>query len=216
MARGAVVENYQHESSSREPADGALDLHSAGTVVDTSEISRRECLEAFATIGFTSRNSTLKRFLMKLVLKATVLLAVIVVVYNYFWGTAEERDQAKQIISQVHELSRNVVDLLGTEKQKFDEGKYDDALTKVKLSIEKIRTVAATLGESGQVYIQQLDELEQQEQELEAELISYQQSSHPSVDANQLQHDNHLESIRQNILMLNQATDSLSSNVLGD
>jgi len=67
------------------------------------------------------------RFLFKLVLSLVVLLLV----YNYFLGTPEEKSTSKKIFGEVIHLGKSSWDLLRVEKQKLRDGKYDVAMDKV-------------------------------------------------------------------------------------
>jgi len=71
-------------------------------------------------------------------IKFGLLLVVLVVGYNLFFGTEEEKAQSKEIISkgkdvltEVFDFGKSAVNLLKTEKDKFDEGKYDGDLDKL-------------------------------------------------------------------------------------
>jgi hypothetical protein len=63
--------------------------------------------------------------------KIGLSLVVLLLVYNYFLGTPEEKSNSKEIISEVIHLGKSSWELLRTEKQKLSEGKYDLALDKV-------------------------------------------------------------------------------------
>jgi hypothetical protein len=108
----------------------------------------------------------------KILLTVVVFLLAGILGFNLFFGTREEKDSSRKIIGQVHELSVNVVTLLNSEKEKFDEGKYHDALANVKevLGLEHER--AESLGENGHDCLDRCSHLEEQEHELEAKLMA--------------------------------------------
>lgn len=76
------------------------------------------------------------RFLFKLFLSLVVLLLV----YNYFLGTPEEKSTSKKIFGEVIHLGKSSWDLLRAEKQKLKDGKYDMAIDKVSQLLDGIET----------------------------------------------------------------------------
>ena len=62
---------------------------------------------------------------MKSILKLALILVVGILIYNYFLGTDEEKQQSKEIFTEVRDLGKAAWGLLKSEKEKFDEGKYD-------------------------------------------------------------------------------------------
>jgi len=69
--------------------------------------------------------------MIKSLLKVGLLLVVGIVGYNYFFGTEAEKESSRVIIGKVRDLGKTVGTLLKNEKEKFDKGKYDDALEKI-------------------------------------------------------------------------------------
>ncbi|MBU6167871.1 MAG: hypothetical protein KGQ86_02455 [Bacteroidetes bacterium] len=76
------------------------------------------------------------RFLFKLFLSLVVLLLV----YNYFLGTPEEKSTSKKIFGEVIHLGKSSWDLLRAEKQKLRDGKYDMAIDRVSQLLDGIET----------------------------------------------------------------------------
>lgn len=72
---------------------------------------------------------------MKSLLKFAVLLVIGILGYNYFFGTAEEKAQSKEIVSDVANAGKKIFKTMGNllkdENQKFKEGKYDNALENI-------------------------------------------------------------------------------------
>ena len=60
-----------------------------------------------------------------------VLVVFGILVYNFFLGTPAEKENAQKIFGEVKDLGVAVKDLLANEKEKFDAGKYDNALKKI-------------------------------------------------------------------------------------
>ena len=81
----------------------------------------------------------------RFLLKILFYVVIIVLVYNYFLGDSAEKDSSQKIFSEVKTVLVSVKDLLGAEKQKFDQGKYDEALEKIKQGIDKIGSLKPRL-----------------------------------------------------------------------
>lgn len=88
-------------------------------------------------------------------IKFGLLLVVLVVGYNLFFGTEEEKAQSKEIISkgrsvltEVFDFGKSAVNLLKKEKGKFDEGKYDGDLDKLGNIFDKWKDKAEDLQDS--------------------------------------------------------------------
>lgn len=102
------------------------------------------------------------------IIKWLVYLLIAVLVYNLFFGTEEEKTQSKEIFSKVGELGREAWGILRSEKQKFDQGKYDEAVTKVGQLYQRLSTTARQLNDNRS--LQRVAVLEQQRQEIEQQL----------------------------------------------
>lgn len=83
------------------------------------------------------------RFLFKLVLSLVVLLLV----YNYFLGTPEEKSTSKKIFGEVIHLGKSSWDLLRVEKQKLKDGKYDVAMDKVSQLLNGLENAVKQSGD---------------------------------------------------------------------
>ena len=70
--------------------------------------------------------------MIKSLLKLLVILVVGILIYNLFLGTDEEKQGAKKIVGEVKDVGVAVKDLVKSEKEKFDKGKYDKAGESVK------------------------------------------------------------------------------------
>ena len=136
----------------------------------------------------------MKGFLFKLIL----VLVVGIIGYNYFYGTDEEKASARQIVGQVKKLTGSVADLLKSEKEKFDEGKYDAAIGKLKSALKTIHDKVAEMGSGQANLMHDVESLEQEEAALERELHEL------SPDDEQ-----RAMKVRRQILDLNQRTETL-------
>lgn len=106
---------------------------------------------------------------MKFLIRLAILLVLGILVYNYFFGTQEEKETSKKIFGEVRDLSKATWDLLRSEKQKFDEGKYDEAADKIGGLLDKLRGHAETI-ENNKDLLARLDELEQKRKELQRDI----------------------------------------------
>lgn len=76
---------------------------------------------------------------MKSLIRIVLLLVVGIIAYNYFYGTEVEKDKSEKIISEFKDVGSSIVNLVKDEKEKFDDGKYDDAIDKMKEAVEKMK-----------------------------------------------------------------------------
>lgn len=83
------------------------------------------------------------RFLFKLGLSLVVLLLV----YNYFLGTPEEKSTSKKIFGEVIHLGKSSWELLRAEKQKLRDGKYDMAIDKVSQLLDGLENAVGKSGD---------------------------------------------------------------------
>lgn len=100
-------------------------------------------------------------------LKLIIIMVLGILVYNLFLGDTTEKENAKKVFSEIKEAGVAVKDLLKSEKKKFDEGKYDDALDKVGNAFDKLKRRAKDIDEK---YVDQIAELDDTRQDLERRL----------------------------------------------
>ncbi len=100
-------------------------------------------------------------------LKLGLLLVVGILVYNYFLGTDAEKDQSRAVFKQVGGLAKSVGALVKSERDKFNEGKYDEALTKLGDVYQGVKKQAKYLDEN---VVKRLEAAETRRKELEKEL----------------------------------------------
>lgn len=101
-------------------------------------------------------------------LKLAALLVIGILVYNYFFGTTEEKAQSKVIFSEAKDLGKAAWGLLKSEKEKFEDGKYDEAVDKVGGLFKNLKTKAQENKDTDA--LSELRELEKQRLELEKRL----------------------------------------------
>ena len=110
---------------------------------------------------------------MKSLLQFAVVLLVAILVYNYFYGTSEEKAQSKEVFVKSGQTVVAAWDLLKSEKAKFDAGKYDAALEKLGGAYRTIRQHAQHVDAN---LLRRLDELETRKRNIEGELQSIEQT----------------------------------------
>ncbi|MBK8425019.1 MAG: hypothetical protein KA165_20335 [Saprospiraceae bacterium] len=101
--------------------------------------------------------------------KIGILLVVAILVYNYFFGTDTERDNSRKIFGQMRDVVVSVGQLVKTEKNNFNAGKYDAALDKLGDAYRAIRDRAQYVDEK---VLKRLDELEDRKAQLQTEIDS--------------------------------------------
>ena len=104
-------------------------------------------------------------------LKLLAILVVGILIYNFFLGTDSEKENAKKIFTEVKDVGVAVKDLLKSEKQKFDAGKYDKAVEKIGTVLDKLKANAKEFDEQ---YVDRIEELDRKRKELEQDLAKYQ------------------------------------------
>lgn len=110
---------------------------------------------------------------MKSLLKLVAVVVVGVLIYNYFFGTPEEKATSKEIFTDVRDLGKATWGLLKSEKQKFDEGKYDEAVDKVGGLLGSLKSKAKSSDDD--TSLAKLEELERRRLELEQEVVALEQ-----------------------------------------
>lgn len=99
-------------------------------------------------------------------LKLGSLLVVCIIGYNYFFGDSAEKENARKIVGQGKEVLGSVRDLVRSEREKYDKGKYDQAIDKVGNVFDKIRSTA----HDNRDILDELEQLEGKRKKLKADL----------------------------------------------
>ena len=101
-----------------------------------------------------------------------VLVAVVAIIgYNYFYGTAAEKAQSKEIVDDVADsgkkIFKSIGNLLKSEKEKFNNGKYDEAMGDLKKVFGNLKKQANTQGAEIK---EELADLDKRREHLEEEI----------------------------------------------
>jgi hypothetical protein len=105
---------------------------------------------------------------MRSLIKLGLLIVVGLLVYNYFWGTPDEKEQSQRIVTKARELGGEAWQLLRSEREKLREGKYDGALDQLEELYSGLRDQAERLQDSEA--LTELQRLNQRRKELEERL----------------------------------------------
>jgi hypothetical protein len=111
-------------------------------------------------------------------LKLALVLVAGILVYNYFFGTSAEKEQSKEVFRKTGAAVGAAWDLLKSEKEKFNAGKYDQALDKLGAAYREVRERAQYVDKN---VLQRLDNLERRKADLEKELNSIEQEDSKSA-----------------------------------
>lgn len=98
-------------------------------------------------------------------LKLVLLAVVCIVIYNYFFGSATEKEQSRRIFKGVGNVFTEVRGLVRSEKDKFDAGKYDAALNKMQDVLQRLKSHANETNDTD--LKRQVAQLEQRKNNLE-------------------------------------------------
>lgn len=101
--------------------------------------------------------------------KIGILLVGAILVYNYFFGTDGEQENSRRVFGQMRDVVVSVGQLVKTEKNNFNAGKYDGVLAKLGDTYKAVRDRAQYVDEK---VLKRLDELEERKQTLQKEIDS--------------------------------------------
>jgi len=103
---------------------------------------------------------------MKSLLKLAFWVVLAILVYNYFAGTASEKETSQKIFGEVKNLAVSVKDLISSESEKYNNGKYDLAIGKLDDLLGKLKTTAKNNAD----LLNKVDDLEKRKEKLSKEL----------------------------------------------
>ena len=103
--------------------------------------------------------------MIRMLLKLGLLAVVCIIIYNFFFGSADEKATSKRIFKGVGNVFTEVRDLVRMERDKFDAGKYDVALGKMQGVLENLKNHASSNKDAN--LQKQIAELEKRKASLE-------------------------------------------------
>lgn len=103
---------------------------------------------------------------MKSLIKLAFWVVLAILVYNYFAGTVSEKETSQKIFGEVKNLAVSVKDLISSESEKYNNGKYDLAIGKLDDLLGKLKTTAKNNAD----LLNKVDDLEKRKEKLSKEL----------------------------------------------
>ena len=64
-------------------------------------------------------------------IKWALIIVIGILVYNYFYGTEEEKKQSEAIANQTIEVGKSIVGFVSEETQKVKDGKYNNVIDNI-------------------------------------------------------------------------------------
>ncbi len=104
---------------------------------------------------------------MRTIINLLGIVVIAVVGYNYFFGSQSEKSESQEIVNQVKDLGKSIGDLLKSEKEKFDEGKYDGIFDRMRSVFEKMKSQLDSTDTSGR---EKMEDLEKELNDLEQKM----------------------------------------------
>ena len=69
-----------------------------------------------------------------------ILLLAAYIGYMYYFGKGEDKSNAQTIVHETKDLGKAVGDFLSKQKDKYDEGEFDQLIDKLGKSLEKLKS----------------------------------------------------------------------------
>ncbi len=83
-------------------------------------------------------------------IRAALFLAVLVIGYNYFYGTAEEKAQSKEIVDGTKDVAKKATNslkqFLNRQKEKLDDGQYKETTDQIRDLVNDLKKRAEKEG----------------------------------------------------------------------
>ena len=105
--------------------------------------------------------------MIRFILTTAFFLVVGILGYNYFFGTVQEKEQAKEIFSKGADVIGSSANLLKSEYKKYGDGKYDGALDSISTFLDKRK-------EKGGELLEEIDNWEKKKNDWEQKKLSLQ------------------------------------------
>jgi tetratricopeptide (TPR) repeat protein len=105
--------------------------------------------------------------MLRFIISTAFFLVIGLLSYNYFFGTAEEKEQAQEIFSKGANVVGAGAGLLKSEYQKYQEGKYDEALENVSHLLSRLKDQGGGLLEEIESWNQRKEAWEQSKTDLQ-------------------------------------------------
>ncbi len=108
--------------------------------------------------------------MLRLLLRLLLFIVVAVLLYNFFLGTPAEKEGAKKVFEQFKNAGNAVKELLISEKEKFDAGKYENVTRQVDNLFKNIKE---EIKDTDTNSLRELEALEEQKKSLQEEVDNF-------------------------------------------
>ncbi len=85
-------------------------------------------------------NAKIKAIMLGRLIKWVLIIIIGILVYNYFYGTEEEKQQTAKIFNQTRAVGESIVGFVSDETQKVKDGKYNDVIDNITDFVEKLKS----------------------------------------------------------------------------
>jgi len=85
-------------------------------------------------------NAKIKAIMLGRLIKWGLIIIIGILVYNYFYGTEEEKQQTAKIFNQTRAVGESIVGFVSDETQKVKDGKYNDVIDNITDFVEKLKS----------------------------------------------------------------------------
>jgi|SRR5690625_270128 len=104
---------------------------------------------------------------MRTIFRWALMLVVLIVGYNYFFGDSHEKTESQEIIDKVKDLGESLFGFVVNEKERMEQGKYEGLFDQVENLFDLIKS---QLESADTVERDELIKLESDKNDLEIEL----------------------------------------------
>lgn len=106
---------------------------------------------------------------MKNLIFLVILVIAGIVGYMYFFGKGEDREKAVAVVTETRELGKSVGEFLKRQKEKYDDGEFENLMNKIDRNLDKMRN---NKTENTDEERQELKELERELRQVDADKLS--------------------------------------------
>lgn len=148
---------------------------------------------------------------MRKIISLAIVLVALVIGYNLYFGTPEEKANAREIVDEVKNIGKASWELLKSEKEKMEAGKYDDAAEKIKGIFDRLKGIAEDNNDQDKLV--KLDDLEKKRKEIERRLAELDQSNDVSTRSKSQSSSAQEEDIKRDLRRLYEETERLMTDM---
>ncbi|WP_235295889.1 hypothetical protein [Portibacter marinus] len=127
---------------------------------------------------------------MRTLIKYAFLVLLIILGYNYFFGSENEQEQAERIVEKVKDLGSDIKSLVVAEKERYDEGKYDETIDKFTELINSLKDRLSNID---------LEKLQDQKKELEKSMEQLKEQKGSDNEAEKRKIENEMQDLLEEL-----------------